>query len=57
MGELHGTKDLRLLLVLDTFERVQEVSFGFTQALWDFLNELQALFTSMRVIVAGRGTE
>jgi len=46
--------ETRLMLVLDTFERVQEVSFEFTLALWEFLNNLQSLFPLMRVIVAGR---
>src|SRR3712207_7748959 len=40
LGELPDMRDRRLLLVLDTFERVQELSFDFTKALWDFLNEL-----------------
>ncbi len=52
--ELPQAHELRLLLVLDTFERVQELSFDFTVALWDFLSELQALFPFMRVIVSGR---
>lgn len=52
--ELPQAQELRLVLLLDTFERVQELSFDFTLALWDFLNDLQALFPYMRVIVSGR---
>jgi len=48
------SKRTRFLLVLDTFERVQEVSLEFTAALWEFLNELQSMFPFMRVVVAGR---
>jgi len=52
--ELPQAQELQLLLLLDTFERVQELSFDFTIALWEFLNDLQALFPYMRVIVSGR---
>jgi tetratricopeptide (TPR) repeat protein len=54
VGELPRARDIKLLLVLDTFERVQGVSFEFTRALWDFMNYMQPMFPLMRVIVAGR---
>jgi hypothetical protein len=49
-----AASDARLLLVLDTFERVQELSLDFTHALWEFLNDLFSIFPRMRVVVAGR---
>ena len=54
IAELPRAHEIRLLLVLDTFERVQEVSFEFTEALWRFLDSLQSIFPLMSVIVAGR---
>ncbi len=49
-----GSVDLPLLLVLDSFERVQQHSLEVTRSLWETLNDLQSGFPRLRTVVVGR---
>ena len=46
--------DRPFLLIMDTFEEVQYRSRDFVEALWTFLNELQAVIPRLRTVIAGR---
>ncbi|MBK8255858.1 MAG: hypothetical protein IPK82_24725 [Polyangiaceae bacterium] len=46
--------DRPFVLVLDTFERVQYKHGPALHTLWDFFNDLQYLFPTLRVLIAGR---
>ncbi len=49
-----NTVELPLLLVLDSFERVQQHSLEVTRSLWETLNDLQSGFPRLRTMVVGR---
>ena len=49
-----GEQDRPFLLILDTFEVVQQRSRDWVTELWNVLNELQARVPRLRTVIAGR---
>jgi hypothetical protein len=56
LAQVHNREmpDRPLLLVLDTFEEIQQRSRDYVRGLFDFLNQLQGAIPRLRTVLAGR---